>query len=95
MDNITVIILNWAIPFVLGTVITSLIAFIKNKALKESKKDIAIENAVQALLRNELIRRYREYETKQEMSILDKENIEAMYTQYRNLRRKWNSKKIV
>ena len=33
-------------------------------------------------LRNELVNRYREYETKGEMSILDKENIEAMFKQY-------------
>ena len=37
------------------------------------------------MLRNELIRRYREYETKQEISILDKENMEAMFKQYENL----------
>ena len=52
---------------------------------RNKKKDLAIEEGVQALLRNELIRRYREYEQKGELSILDKENIEAMFTQYENL----------
>lgn len=91
LGSVGAIAISWAIPFILGTTITALIAFIKNKTSSERKKDKAIENAVQALLRNELIRRYREYETKQEMSILDKENIEAMFVQYQNLRRKWNS----
>ena len=49
------------------------------------KKQKAIEKGVQALLRNELIRRYREYETKGEMTILDKENITAMFEEYKNL----------
>lgn len=78
-------IIKWAIPFILGTVVTGIISFIKNKLSKDKKKDRAIENAVQALLRNELIRRYREYEEKGEISILDKENITHMYEEYKNL----------
>lgn len=54
--------------------------------MKENKdKQNAIEAGLQALLRNELVRRYREYEIKGELSILDKENIEAMFKQYENL----------
>ena len=49
------------------------------------KKQRAVEQGVQALLRNELIRRYREYEVKGAITILDKENIEHMYKEYRNL----------
>ena len=86
------LVIGWAIPFILGTVVTGIISYIKNKISREIKKDeeekkedIAIKEAVQALLRNELIRRYREYEIKGELSILDKENIEAMYKQYKNL----------
>lgn len=55
------------------------------KLKDKNKKDKAIEEGVQALLRNEIIRRYREYETKGEMSILDKENIEDMFIQYEKL----------
>lgn len=55
------------------------------KLKKNKRKDKAIELGVQALLRNELIRRYREYEAKGEISILDKENMEAMFEQYKNL----------
>ena len=56
------------------------------KKMRENKeKQNAIEAGLQALLRNELVRRYREYEIKGELSILDKENIEAMFKQYENL----------
>lgn len=56
---------------------------IKNQ--EQDMKNKAIEKGVQALLRNELIRRYREYEIKKEISILDKENIEHMFKEYKNL----------
>ena len=79
--NILQIILNYIVPLALGT----LIGFLSTKFRKSKKKDLAIENAVQALLRNELIRRYREYKAKGEMTILDRENIEAMFKQYKNL----------
>lgn len=57
----------------------------KNKMENLSVRQQAVEQGVQALLRNELIRRYREYEVKGEISILDKENIEHMYNEYKNL----------
>lgn len=57
----------------------------KEKDEKERKKDETIEQGVQALLRNEIIRRYREFESKGEISILDKENLEEMFEQYKNL----------
>lgn len=81
MEEIVELIIRWLVPFVLGTIATGMITMIK----KDRKKDKAIENAVQALLRNELIRRYREYKVKGEMTILDKENIEHMYIEYTNL----------
>ena len=81
MEDIVKLIISWLVPFILGTIATSIIGIIK----KDRKKDKAIENAVQALLRNELIRRYREYKVKGEMTILDKENIEHMFEEYKNL----------
>lgn len=81
MEMIITEIIKWAIPFILGAIVTKVIALIK----KDRSKDKAINNAVQALLRNELIRRYREYKTKGEMSILDRENIEHMFNEYKNL----------
>lgn len=79
--NILQIVLGTIIPTVIGAVL----GFLGTKFKKNKKKDLAIENAVQALLRNELIRRYREYKAKGEMTILDRENIEAMFKQYKNL----------
>ena len=83
MDDIAIlkIILGYLIPAILG----GAVGFLSTKFKKNRKKEKAIEEGVQALLRNELIRRYREYEIKGELSILDKENIEEMFTQYENL----------
>lgn len=93
MGNIDVIriILNYFIPLILGTSI----GIVSTKLKKNKKKDEAIEEGVQALLRNELVRRYREYESKGEISILDKENIEAMYVQYKNLGGNGTVKKLM
>ena len=83
MDKIDVlqIILGYIIPTFLGFIV----GFISTKLRKNKKKDLAIEQGVQALLRNEIIRRYREFESKGEISILDKENLEEMFEQYKNL----------
>ena len=87
MESIDIlkIMLSYLIPTVLGGILGYLSTKLKkNKAEDEAKarKEKAIEEGLQALLRNELGRRYREYETKGELSILDKENIEAMFKQY-------------
>ncbi len=83
MENINIlqIVLNYIIPLILG----GIIGFLSNKLKDNNKKEKAIEEGVQALLRNEIIRRYREFETKGEISILDKENLEEMFVQYKNL----------
>lgn len=81
MDNIIQISIGYLIPTILGAII----GFLTTGFKRNRKKDKAIEEGVQALLRNELIRRYREYETKGELSIIDKENMEAMFKQYENL----------
>lgn len=74
-------IIKYWLEAVLGIVFTAITLAVK----KLYKKQKAIENGVQALLRNELIRRYREFETKGEMTILDKENMEHMFKEYQNL----------
>ena len=81
MNNIIQIILSYLIPTILG----GILGFVSTKFNKNRKKDLAIEQGVQALLRNEIIRRYREFESKGEISILDKENLEEMFVQYQNL----------
>lgn len=79
--NILQMILSYLIPTILGAIL----GFITTNFKKNKKKDLAIEQGVQALLRNEIIRRYREFESKGEISILDKENLEEMFEQYKNL----------
>lgn len=76
------------LEFLFG-VISSALAFgfktLTKKFKQQASRQKALEQGVQALLRNELIRRYREYETKGEITILDKENISHMYEEYKNL----------
>ena len=79
--NILQMILSYLLPTVLG----GIVGFISTKLKRNKTKDIAIEQGVQALLRNEIIRRYREFESKGEISILDQENLDEMFTQYQNL----------
>lgn len=74
---------------VLLTGISSFVVFtyrkIKNRFKDQDKKREAIEKGVQALLRNELIQRFREYKLAGEMTLLDKENMDHMFTEYFNL----------
>lgn len=74
-------VLKWFITFLLGTVI----GIIGAKLKSESKKNKALVNAVQSLLRDRLIEKYRQFKTKEQMTILDKENIDHLYTEYKNL----------
>ncbi len=59
--------------------------YVIKKILSLHKKQKAVEKGVLALLRNELIKNYREYERRGEMSILDKENLTHMFEEYKNL----------
>lgn len=77
--------LETIITYIVTTILGAVIGFVATKFKKNKKKDLAIEQGVQALLRNEIIRRYREFESKGEISILDKENLEEMFEQYKNL----------
>ena len=77
-------IIKYWLEFLFGLLIGA-IGYILKKIFGLYKRQKAVEQGVQALLRNELIRRYREYETKGEISILDKENIEHMFKEYKNL----------
>lgn len=79
--NILQMIISYLVPASLGAGI----GFLSSKVKKNKAKEQAIEEGVQALLRNELVREYREYKAKGELSILDKENIESMFRQYKNL----------
>lgn len=79
--NILYLVVAYLIPTSLGAVI----GILSSRVRKDRAREKAVEEGVQALLRNELVRSYREYEKKGEMTILDKENIEGMFKQYENL----------
>ncbi len=55
------------------------------KIKRQNDKQKAIENGVQALLRDRLIDRYNECVNKKEITILDRENLNHMYNEYVNL----------
>lgn len=84
LEQIIIYLITTALGIALGFV-TSKLKKNKEKDEKEKKKEEAIELGVQALLRNEIIRRYREFESKGEISILDQENLDEMFVQYQNL----------
>lgn len=75
------ILIKWFIPFIAGSIVTFVGSLIK----KEKHKNTTIENAVQSLLRDRLIEKYRVHKIRGEMTILDKENIEHLYNEYINL----------
>lgn len=79
--NILQTIVNYIIPTFLGFIIGYVVDGLK----EDRKEEKAIKNAVLAILRNELVRLYREYEIKGTLPILDKENIEAMFNEYKHL----------
>jgi len=66
-------------------IISASIGFIIKEIKKQRAKQISVEKGVQALLRNELLRCYKEFKTKGSLSIMDKENIEHMFQEYKNL----------
>lgn len=95
MQEIISIVISYLIPTFLGGVIGWLTTQVKKAKNAEEMKQTALEEGVRALLKNELVRRYREYEIKGELSILDKASIEEMYKQYRNLGGNGTVKKLI
>lgn len=81
-------VLKYWIEFIF-TGLVGLIGFgykkIRSKQEEQEKKNKAMENGVQALLRNELIKNFREHKLNGEITLLDKENMEHMFTEYFNL----------
>ena len=55
--NVLQVLISYLIPTFLGAGI----GFLSSRVKKDRAKEKAIEEGVQALLRNELVRRYREY----------------------------------
>lgn len=74
-------IISWAIPFVLGGIITGLIAYIK--AMR--RRDTALEDGVQCLLRAEIIRMHDKYTARGYCPIYAKESLKRAYNSYHTL----------
>lgn len=82
MGNIIKLVVGWAVPFMCGGIITGLITYIK--ALK--KRNTALEDGVQCLLRAELIRNHDKYAIdKHYCPIYAKEALKRAYTAYHTL----------
>lgn len=88
MEEIIWTIIKWIITFILGSIvgiIGSKFKKEKEKNIKNLQKDKIMENAVQALLRDRLIEKYRHFKQKGEMTILDKENLDHLFKSYEAL----------
>ena len=72
------IILSWLIPFICGGVVSGCIAYIKT--LK--KRNSALEDGVQCLLRAEIIRNHDKYMERGNCPIYAKEALRRGYTAY-------------
>ncbi len=77
----TDIIIKWAIPFVLGGLISSFLTYLKMK----TKKNIAVEDGVRCLLRAEIISSHERYSTLGTCPIYAKESLRRMYHAYHEL----------
>ena len=62
-----------------------IIGYIYSKVVAVTKKAIATENGIRALLRNDIIKAYDKCEEKGYCPIYEMENIEEMYNQYHAL----------
>ena len=78
---ITELIIKWAIPFVCGGIITGCIAYVK--ALK--KRNTALEDGVQCLLRGEIIRTHDKCVDRGYCPIYAKEALKRAYKAYHAL----------
>ena len=63
----------------------ALVVAISTAVIVLFKKYKATQNGVQALLRNEIISNYNKHMEKGYMPIYERENMEKMYKEYRNL----------
>lgn len=79
--DITQMIMQYIITLILG----GAVGFLSTQLKTSKKKHKTLENGVKALLKDRLVDRYRELKEADGISILDKENIEEMFEQYKNL----------
>lgn len=70
-------IINWAVPFICGGIVTGIIAYLKKKS--------ALEDGVQCLLRAEIIKAHDKYVEKGYCPVPMKEALSKEYQAYHNL----------
>lgn len=73
--------ISWAVPFVCGGIITGLITYIK--AMR--RRNTALEDGVQCLLRTEIIHMHNKYIERGYCPIYAKESLARAYQAYHNL----------
>lgn len=74
-------VLNWAVPMLCGSVLTGCITWWK----MQKKKNTALEDGMQCLLRAEILRSYKEYSRKGYCPNYAKEALNRAYTVYHTL----------
>ena len=73
--------ISWAVPFVCGGIITGLITYIKTMR----RRNTALEDGVQCLLRAEIIRMHDKYTARGYCPIYAKEALTRAYRSYNTL----------
>ena len=81
MDEILTMVVDWAVPFLCGGVLTGVTAYWKGKRQRES----ALEVGVQCLLRAEILRCNEQYTAKKCCPIYAKEALKRAYSAYHAL----------
>lgn len=66
-------------------VIVALLTFLYRRLAKRIKRLSAVEMGVQALLRDRIVQTYNHYHEKEFCPIYARENVEALYQQYKDL----------
>lgn len=74
-------IISWAVPFLCGSIIAALLTYIKS----QRKRNDAVEEGVQCLLRAEIIRNHDKYMDKRYCPIYAKEALKRAYHAYHEL----------
>lgn len=72
------------IQFLFGVLI-SFVGYLYKKIVDYKKLMTATKNGVQALLKVKIIERYNEYSKLENVTIYDKETIDQLYREYKNL----------
>ncbi len=74
-------VINWAVPFVLGGLISAIVALVK----RYTKKEKAEAEGVCCLLRAEIIRQHDKWTEREFCPIYAKEALKKTYSAYHNL----------